>query len=170
LDDEDDKISNLYLETSSGIPVSRDLMVKVGHKAQRLWQALMMESLAPESWHKASKTIYTYFIGEMLNKPEFEFFRYGEGNWKIDHWAGRAYSSWKRNHLKDHADDSNKKSLKWKQEMLDDPDLLQIASDTEVHTVLDSGYQIPPKVEGPSSNTSSSSLSSLVHLLCPIHA
>jgi hypothetical protein len=122
-----------YLETIDGAPIPRDILVKVGQKARRLWQALNTASMAPSSWGKASEVAYTYFHSEMLNEPEFEFFRYCEGNWKITRWATKAYASWKHNHLKSSdADEGNTVTPgtnKRKRQPLDDPTLLQIGDE-----------------------------------------
>jgi hypothetical protein len=121
-----------YLETMDGTPVPRDLLVKVGQKARRLWQALNTAGMAPSSWGKASEVAYTYFHSEMLQEPEFEFFRYCEGNWKITRWATKAYASWKHNHLKPgNADDSKTNKRKRQLEPLDDPTLLRIGDSDE---------------------------------------
>jgi hypothetical protein len=62
----------------------------------------------------------------MLNEPEFEFFRYCEGNWKITRWATKAYASWKCNHLDDRKTPCANKQ---KHKLLDDPTLLQIGNE-----------------------------------------
>ena len=72
-----------YLENADGSPIPQETIVKVGQKAQRLWQGMNTAGLALPSWGKASKKAYKYFNSEMLNEPGFEFFRYCEGNWKI---------------------------------------------------------------------------------------
>jgi hypothetical protein len=121
-----------YLETMDGTPVPREVLIKVGQKARRLWQALNTAGMAPSSWGKASEVAYKYFHGEMLGEPEFEFFRYCEGNWKITRWATRAYASWKHNHLKPPGDAEDGKmpgTNKRKRQLLDDPSLLQIADE-----------------------------------------
>jgi hypothetical protein len=119
-----------YLETVDGAPIPREILVNVGHKARRLWQALNTAGLAPSSWGKASEVAYNYFHSEMLNEPEFEFFRYCDGNWKITRWATKAYASWKHNHLKPNDPGTNKR----KRSLLDDPALLQINSESAEKT------------------------------------
>ena len=99
-EDEDDADKYPYLKMADGGSVPREILTKVGQKAQRLWQALNSAGLAPISWGKASEIAYTYFHSEMLNEHEFQFFRYCKGNWKINRWATKAYASWKHNHLK----------------------------------------------------------------------
>lgn len=66
-----------------GTQVPSKVIVKVGQKARRVWQTLLDVGMAPMSWGKASETAYIYFNSEMLNVPEFAFFRYCEGNWKV---------------------------------------------------------------------------------------
>jgi hypothetical protein len=83
---------------------------------------------APSSWGKASENAYIYFNSEMLNEPEFTFFRYCEGNWKIMRWATKAYASWAYNHIK------SPRANKRKREDLDDPLLLQIDDDKNEST------------------------------------
>ena len=118
-------------------------MVKVGQKARRLWQALNTAGLAPTSWGKASKVAYTYFNGEMLNEPEFEFFRYCEGNWKITRWATKAYASWKHNHLKLGVDDGKTPCTnKRKRQHLDNLSL-QIGDEMSENTVTATSEPIP---------------------------
>lgn len=121
-----------YLETAHGTRIPREILVKVGQKARRLWQALNTAGLAPSSWGKANEVAYTYFHGEMLNEPDFEFFRYCEGNWKITRWATKAYASWKHNHLRpNNAEDGRTSGTnKRKRELLDDPSLLRIDHET----------------------------------------
>ena len=127
-----------YLETVHGTQIPRETLVKVGQKARRLWQALNTAGLAPPSWGKANEVAYTYFHGEMLNDPEFEFFRYCEGNWKITRWATKAYASWKYNHLRpNNAEDGRTSGTnKRKRELLDDPSLLQIEHEMPEATPL----------------------------------
>jgi hypothetical protein len=130
-DEEED--THPYLETVDGMSVPRHILAKVGQKARRLWQALNTAGLAPASWGKASEIAYTYFHGEMLNEPEFEFFRYCEGNWKIKRWTTKAYASWKHNHIKQDDIEEAKTLIpkKRKLKLLDNPTLLQIGSDNE---------------------------------------
>jgi hypothetical protein len=120
-----------YLENADGSPIPRDVLVKVGQKARRLWQSLNTGGFAPSSWGKASEGAYNYFNSEMLNVPEFIFFRYCEGNWKIVRWATKAYASWAHNHLRSSNASESKPSRvnKRKHEVLDDPSLFQINSD-----------------------------------------
>lgn len=152
-----------YLETVDGTPIPRELLVKVGQKARRLWQALNTAGLAPSSWGKASEVAYTYFHSEMLNEPEFKFFRYCEGNWKITRWATRAYASWKHNHLKsgDVEDGKTPGTNKRKRELLDDPSLLQIGDldETSENTVVStSGSEsTPAETSGSASHIQSGS-------------
>jgi hypothetical protein len=114
-----------YLENKDGSAVSRDILVKVGQKARRLWKSIHDANMAPSSWGKASESAYTYFNIEMLSEPEFEFFRYCEGNWKITRWATKAYASWSRNHI-EAGEHKTPRANKRKHELLDDPSLLQI--------------------------------------------
>ncbi|KAF8463819.1 hypothetical protein DFH94DRAFT_699348 [Russula ochroleuca] len=99
-----------------GGPIPQEILIK----------ALNTAGLAPSSWGKASKVAYTYFHSKMLNEPEFEFFRYCEGNWKITRWATKAYASWKCNHLDDRKTPCANKQ---KHKLLDDPTLLQIGNE-----------------------------------------
>jgi hypothetical protein len=85
--------------------------------------------LAPSPWGKASELAYNYFNCEMLNEPEFEFLRYCEGNWKINRWATKAYTSWRHNHLKPGDNGKTQYASKRKRELLDDPLLVQIGDD-----------------------------------------
>ena len=121
------------MPTGSQCPIPREILVKVGQKARRLWQALNTAGLAPSSWGKASEVAYNYFNCEMLNEPAFEFFRYCEGNWKLTRWATKAYASWKHNHLKS-GDTDNRNTSKRKRELLDDPSLLQIGDEQSENT------------------------------------
>ena len=89
-----------YLENSDGSAIPQDVLVVVGQKAQRLWQSLYIAGLAPRSWGKASERAHMYFNSEMLSMPEFQFFRYCNGNWKITQWASKAYPSWSHNYFK----------------------------------------------------------------------
>jgi len=50
-----------YLETVDGSAIPPEILVKLGQKAQRVWQALNNLGLAPSSWGKASENVYTYF-------------------------------------------------------------------------------------------------------------
>ena len=139
-----------YLETMDGGQISREMLIKVGQKARRLWQALSTAGLAPSSWGKASEVAYTYFNSEMLNEPEFEFFRYCEGNWKITRWTTKAYASWKCNHLQvgsNEADNRKTHTGKRKRELLDDPTLLQIGDElaSENTTPSTSGCTAAPE-------------------------
>lgn len=121
-----------YLETMDSGQISQEMLIKVGQKARRLWQALSTAGLAPSSWGKASEVAYTYFNSKMLNEPKFEFFRYCKGNWKITQWTTKAYASWKRNHLQvgsNEADNRKTHTGKRKRELLDDPTLLQIGDE-----------------------------------------
>lgn len=126
-----------YLENVDGTAVSREILIKVGQKARRLWQGMNSAGLAPSSWGKASENAYKYFNSEMLNKPGFEFFRYCEGNWKITRWATKAYASWAHNHLKssDAGDTKIPRVAKRKHEQLNDSQLLQIDDDKNENTV-----------------------------------
>lgn len=120
-----------YLENKDGSVVPREILVKVGQKARRVWQAMHAVGVAPSSWGKASEVAYKYFNSEMLNSHEFEFFRYCEGNWKITRWATKAYPSWAYNHIKsiDAGDNKMLRSSKRKRDLLDDPSLIQIDDD-----------------------------------------
>lgn len=123
----------LYLENTDGSIIPRDVFVKMGQKARRLWQAMYSVGLAPSSWGKASEIAYNYFNGEMLNDPEFKFFRYCEGNWKLMRWATKSYPSWAHNHLKSSDASETKTSpihmKKRRHEVLDNPSLLEIDDD-----------------------------------------
>ena len=123
---EDDR--HPYLENADGSTVPREILAKVGQRARRLWQAMNVVGQAPSSWGKASENAYVYFNSEMLNEPEFVFFRYCEGNWKIMRWATKAYASWAHNHIKSNNAGHSKtpRANKRKREDLDDPLLLQI--------------------------------------------
>ena len=114
-----------------GTLVSWEMIVKFGQKARRVWQTLHDVDQAPHSWGKASETAYKYFSSEMLNVPEFEFFRYCEGNWKVMRWATKAYASWAHNHLKpkESVDTKTARVNKQKRDLLDDLSLLQIDSE-----------------------------------------
>lgn len=161
--DEDDKeLRYPYLETESGAPINRETLIKVGQKARRLWQALKSAGLASQSWiQKSSEIVYSYFMGKMLNEPGFQFFRYNEGNWKLNRWATKVYASWKRNHLKvDNANERNEwtpkeKSVKCKRDMLDDPNLLQIGSDRDSDSIVKGGDNavLPDHYGSPSIST-----------------
>jgi hypothetical protein len=93
-------------------------------------------SLAPSSWGKASENVYIYFITKMLSMPEFKFFRYCEGNWKITRWATKAYASWAYNHINsgEAGDRKTVHTNKRKHESIDDPSLLQIKDDNNEDT------------------------------------
>ena len=129
-----------YLERSDRTVVSCEILTKIGHKARRLWQAMNAIRLVPSSWGKASKS--TYFNSEMLNKSEFDVFRFCDGNWKITRWATKAYVSWAHNHLKVNEAD-NRKTLcanKRKQDLLDDPLLIQIDDDKNLNDNIVTTY------------------------------
>jgi hypothetical protein len=125
-----------------GSVVPREILVKVGQRARRLWQAMNAAGQAPSSWGKASETAYIYFNSEMLNEPEFQIFRYCDGTWKIMRWATKAYTSWVHNHLKSNDTDDSKTSCtnKRKCEVLDDPSLLQIEENENENLAI----TIPP--------------------------
>jgi hypothetical protein len=127
-----------YLENADGTPVPWEVTVLIGQKARRVWQTLHDIGQAPPSWGKASETAYTYFISEMLNVPEFAFFRYCEGNWKLMRWTSKAYASWTRNYLKSNNAVATKAARvrKRKRELLADPTLLQIDSDKDEGDVI----------------------------------
>ena len=122
-----------YLENKDGSAVPRDVLVRVGQKAWRLWQSLNASGLAPPSWGKASEGAYIHFNSEMLSVPEFEFFRYCEGNWKITRWATKAYASWAYNYVKsgEAGDRKTPRANKRKHGMLDDNSLLRIDDDDD---------------------------------------
>ena len=122
-----------YLENMDGSAVPREILVKVGQRARRLWQSLNTAGVAPSSWGKASEHVYKYFNSEMLSDPEFQFFRYCDGNWKLMRWAAKAYSSWTHNHIKPSNAGENKtpRTTKRKHDPLDDPLLLQIDDDDD---------------------------------------
>ena len=67
----------------------------------------------------------------MLNKPEFEFFRYCDGNWKIMRWATKAYASWAHNYVKSNDASDNKTFCvnKQKHNLLDNPSFHQFDDD-----------------------------------------
>jgi hypothetical protein len=133
-----------YLENRDGSVVPREVLIKVGQKARRVWQGLSDASIAPPSWGKATEAAYTYFNAEMLNDPEFTFFRYCEGNWKIKRWATKAYSSWAHNHLRlSDAGERAPRPAKRKLDQLDDPKLLQIEGDDEEIPITPSSDQSP---------------------------
>lgn len=96
----DTKNRHSYLKNMNGSAIPWDILVKVGQKTWRLWHALNITGKAPPSWGKASKNTYKYFNSEMLNNPEFKFFRYCKDNWKITQWATKAYAFWVFNHIK----------------------------------------------------------------------
>lgn len=163
-----------YLETVDGMPVPREVLVKVGQKARRLWQALNTGGLAPSSWGKASEVAYKYFHGEMLNEPEFEFFRYCEGNWKLARWATKAYASWKHNHLKLDGEDSKLPGAnKRKRELLEDTSLLQISDEMAVNPENTAASHLPTSESSPVavSHTDRQSDSDLAEVcdVCPHH-
>jgi len=135
---ESNKDQHLYLENTDGSAIPWDILVKVGQRAQRLWQALNSASLVLSSWGKASKNAYMYFNSEMLNEPDFEFFRYCDSNWKITWWATKACASWVHNHFRPSDGGNNKPpcATKWKCNDLDDPLLLQIDNDMNKDTFL----------------------------------
>lgn len=134
-----------YLESIEGSAIPREVLVKVGQKARRLWQSMNANGLAPSSWGKASESAYIYFICEMLNEPDFEFFRYCEGNWKITRWATKAYASWAHNHISpDEADRKTVRTNKRKHEILDDPSLIRIEDDKNKDTAPISSYEYSP--------------------------
>jgi len=120
-----------YLENKDGSAISRDVLIKVGHKAWRLWRSMNAHGLAPTSWGKASEDAYIYFNSEMLNEPEFEFYRYCKSNWKLSRWATKAYASWAHNHLKSNETGNHKaiRTAKRKHSLIDNPSLLQIDDD-----------------------------------------
>ena len=120
-----------YLENKDGSAVSREILVKVGQRARRLWQSMNAVGHAPPSWGKASENAYIYFNSKMLNEPKFIFFRFCKGNWKITRWATKAYPSWAHNHMKSSNAGHSKTphSNKRKREDLDDPSLIQIDDD-----------------------------------------
>jgi len=135
-----------YLESIDGSPVLREVLVKVGQKARRLWQSMNGAGIAPSSWGKASENAYLYFVGEMLNVPEFEFFRFCEGNWKITRWATKAYASWTYNHFNS-GEGGNCKTVhtnKRKRGSLDDPSLLRIEDDKDEDTAPISSWDSSP--------------------------
>jgi hypothetical protein len=74
----------------------------------------------------------------MLNEPDFEFFRYCEGSWKLTRWATKAYPSWVYNHYKPSGEGDNKtlRAKKRKRNMLDDPSLLQINDNKNDDTAI----------------------------------
>ena len=119
-----------------GSAIPRDILVKVGQRARRLWQTLNSGSLAPPSWGKASENAYMYFNAEMLNEPDFEFFRYCESNWKLMRWATKAYASWVHNHFKSSNAGSNKPPhiTKRKHNHLNDPLPLQVDNNRNENT------------------------------------
>ena len=127
-----------YLENMDGSAVPRETLIKVGQKARRLWQTMSANGLAPSSWGKASETAYIYFNSEMLNEPEFHFFRYCEGNWKITRWATKAYASWARNHIRANEADNRRTphANKRKRDPLDDPSLIQIDDDKDDNNAI----------------------------------
>lgn len=143
-----------YLENKDGSAVSREVLVKVGQMARRIWHGLVPNGLAPSSWGKASEIAYRCFNSEMLNEPEFEFFRYCEGNWKLNRWVVKAYASWARNHMKssDAGDNKTPSGNKRKRELLDDPSLLQINDDSDENIAS----AFPPSDPSPIENTSDS--------------
>jgi hypothetical protein len=122
-----------YLENKDGSAIPREVLINVGQKARRLWQSLNSAGLAPSSWGKASEDAYLYFVGGMLNVPEFEFFRYCEGNWKVTRWATKAYASWAHNHVNsgEAGDRKTVRPNKRKHGYLEDPSLLQIEDDKD---------------------------------------
>jgi hypothetical protein len=122
-----------YLENKDGSAVPQEIIDKVGHKARRLWHALKDVSMAPSSWGKASEVAYKYFNDGMLTEPEFVFFRYCEGNWKLMRWATRAYSSWAHNHMKSNAgNNKTSQATKRKRASLDDPSLIRLDDDQDM--------------------------------------
>jgi hypothetical protein len=70
---------------------------------------------------------YTYFNSEMLNVPEFCFFRYCDGNWKLTRWASKAYPSWAHNYIKSKipVDSKAARVTKRKHDILEDDSLFQ---------------------------------------------
>ena len=142
--DEDNEDRYPYLENMDGTPVPWEVIVKIGQKARRVWHTLHDVEQAPPSWGKASETAYHYFSSEMLNVPEFEFFRYCEGNWKVMRWATKAYASWAHNYLKpkEAVDTKAARVNKRKRKLLDDPSLIQIDNDKEEDDVISASSEV----------------------------
>lgn len=88
--DKDNKDHYPYLEDMDSTLVPWEVIIKIEQKARQVWHTLYDVDQAPPSWGKASETAYHYFTSEMLNVPEFEFFRYCKGNWKVMRWVTKA--------------------------------------------------------------------------------
>jgi hypothetical protein len=162
-----------YLENADGSTIPREILAKVGQKARRLWQSMNAAGQAPLSWGKASENVYIYFNSEMLNEPEFIFFRYCEDNWKITRWATKAYASWAYNHIKssDAGHSKTPHANKRKREDLDDPLLLQIDDDKNESTPGPSSSSIPIKNNSDTlASPAPSSPASVPIPVCPNHS
>ncbi|KAG6905467.1 hypothetical protein DXG01_002538, partial [Tephrocybe rancida] len=112
-----------YLENSKGAPISREHLAQVGRKARRLWVALMAKGMAPlVTWRKAAgEDVHAHFASAMVNDPIISFFRSCDNHWKLIRWAGKAFSSWSRNHLE--TDRRARKKAKHETPTLDDSNL-----------------------------------------------
>jgi hypothetical protein len=155
-----------YLENKDGSAVPREILAKVGQKARRLWHAMNAVSMAPSSWGKASEMAYKYFNGGMLNEPEFVFFRYCEGNWKLMRWATRAYASWAHNHMKSKAgNNKTSRATKRKRASLDDPSLIRLDDDQD----LDIPTAVSPPPDAAPVDDTPSSLDSVPSQVLYVH-
>jgi hypothetical protein len=153
------------LENIDGSIVSRDVLIKVGQKARRLWQSLVGAGLAPSSWGKAGENVYNYFISEMLSVPDFEFLRYCKGNWKLMRWTTKAYASWKHNHFDTAEAGKTVRTNKRKHELLDDPSLLQLEDDKNEDCAPGSSSDSSPVDNTSGSSTlPATSASTLAHI------
>jgi len=81
-----------YIEDADGKPVDNHRLYDISKKARRLWIALDDAGLAPTSSTAMSEVAYDYYSRGMLNHC-FEF-QLGDGNWKLDLWTSKNYSSW----------------------------------------------------------------------------
>ncbi|KAF8317815.1 hypothetical protein F5887DRAFT_1088625 [Amanita rubescens] len=89
---QNDEDRHPYIEDADGKPVGKSRLYNISKKARRLWYALDDAGLAPTSSTAMSEVAYDYYSREMLNHC-FEF-RLGDGNWKLDLWTSKNYSSW----------------------------------------------------------------------------
>ncbi|KAG6875467.1 hypothetical protein C0992_003736 [Termitomyces sp. T32_za158] len=161
-----ESIHNRYIENTSGVPVSREVLAKVGQKARRIWFALKKKGLALESWGKAGDDVHSYYVGEILNDPEFSFFQLCNNNWKLQRWTSKAYPSWAQNHHRPSSKPLRKKA-RLEHPILDDDELFKMEDDylytdedsSSCTTPLDTDErEKPPVAERPALTTITSML------------
>ncbi|EIW75453.1 hypothetical protein CONPUDRAFT_158916 [Coniophora puteana RWD-64-598 SS2] len=83
-----------FFEDDKGERLSAQKMKAISETARSVWQGLLEDNKAPESWAKATDEARNRLIKEVGQKhPET---RLCEGSWKILEMANRRYGSWKQ--------------------------------------------------------------------------